>query len=479
MSVSISQLLDEAGLDSANIAALKQAGEILIPELDAVLDAFYTKVKASPELRAFFDSEASMDRARNAQKIHWARILRGEFNAEHIASTKQAGADHHRTDLPLSTHMMNSSRAFSELQSKLYELCRERLMSGDFDAVDLMRQALSRAFQFDSDLVTQAYFDSVNAGKEAAFAKLAQGLDHLAKGDFSHVIPQADFPSEFEPLRQAYDRAISGLSETIVAISGTVEDLRNYAGEIARSSTELSERTEAQAATLQETTAALQVITEGVHATADGTSKANTAVRAASDGATQGGEVVVEARGAMNEIETSSSEISRKIRVIDDIAFQTNLLALNAGVEAARAGEAGRGFAVVASEVRALAVRSAEAAKEIGQLITASSKHVEQGVSRVGQAGEALEKIVADVGTVAGLVAEISESSQTQASSLTEVNSAANQLDQVTQQNAAMAEETTAASQGVVHNVEQLAEMVAGFRLAQDGPTEQSWRRAS
>jgi len=469
MSSSMNTLLEEAGLDAAHLASLKKAGALLAPHIDTILDAFYKRIRTNPDLSAFFRDEAMMDRARAAQKKHWMRMLHGEFTEEHLASTKRVGEAHCRIDLPFSKYLVNSSQVDSALQAKLFELCRAELEGGQYEEVAAMRRGLARAFQLDSDLVTQAYFEAVNAGKQVAFDLLSEGLRNLASGDFSKPLPQDRCPEEFLGLIRDYNSTISQLSQTMSVIAGTVDDVRNYAGEIVRSTEDLSNRTEAQAATLQETTAALQVITEGLSATAEGTAKANTAVRAASDGAKKGGDVVLEATTAMNEIESSSGEISRKIRVIDDIAFQTNLLALNAGVEAARAGDAGRGFAVVASEVRALAVRSAEAAKEIGELITASSKHVEHGVSRVGQAGEALGNIVTDVDTVAGLVAEISESSQTQSSSLTEVNTAANQLDQVTQQNAAMAQETTAASQGVYHNAERLSELVARFQLGGGG----------
>jgi methyl-accepting chemotaxis protein len=167
----------------------------------------------------------------------------------------------------------------------------------------------------------------------------------------------------------------------------------------------------------------------------------------------------------MGEIEKSSRQIAQIIGVIDEIAFQTNLLALNAGVEAARAGEAGRGFAVVASEVRALAQRSSDAAKEIKTLITASSQQVESGVDLVNRTGEALQKIVAKVADISGLVSEISASTQEQSSGLAQVNTAVNQMDQVTQQNAAMVEQSTAASHSLAGEADALTAMVARFRV--------------
>jgi methyl-accepting chemotaxis protein len=184
------------------------------------------------------------------------------------------------------------------------------------------------------------------------------------------------------------------------------------------------------------------------------------------------GAVVREAVSAMAEIETSAQQISQIIGVIDEIAFQTNLLALNAGVEAARAGDAGKGFAVVASEVRALAQRSAEAAKEIKALISASSQQVDKGVNLVGETGKALERIVTQVAQINGVVAEIAASAQEQATGLQQVNTAVNQMDQVTQQNAAMVEESTAASHALAQETEELARLIGRFEVGEEAKVQ-------
>ena len=458
----------------AEIELLRETGKILLPFLDEVVSGFYDTVRATPELVAFFEDDAMMAHARAAQTKHWTRLLTADFSDEHLASTKRVGLALCRIGLPYVQFLLHSAQVFARIQAILFRESRDRLMAGEVEAVDAMLSLLSRVFQFDAELVTSAYFEAIQAERTRAFDMLSAGLQRFAERDFSQPIPspeESGFPKEYDGLRQDYNAAAGQLCEVMAVIAGTVEDLTGFADEIARSTGDLAQRTESQAATLQETTAALQVITQGVRDTAEGTAQADRAVQAASEGARQGGAVVVEATQAMNAIEGSSGEIARKIRVIDDIAFQTNLLALNAGVEAARAGDAGRGFAVVASEVRALAVRSAEAAKEIGDLISASSAHIESGVSRVGQVGGALEKIVTDVGVVTGLVTDISASSQTQATTLAEINAAANQLDQVTQQNAAMAQETTAASEGVHRNSLRLGELVDSFRLSDVPPT--------
>ena len=219
---------------------------------------------------------------------------------------------------------------------------------------------------------------------------------------------------------------------------------------------------------MEETAAALEEITVTVNRTAAGSRQAAEAVASAKADAQASGQVVERAIAAMGEIEKSSTEITQIIGVIDEIAFQTNLLALNAGVEAARAGDAGRGFAVVAQEVRALAQRSAEAAKEIKGLISTSSKQVSHGVSLVGETGDSLKRIVEQVGAIDGLVSEISSSAQEQASSLGQVNTAVNQMDQMVQKNAAMVEESTAAAVALKDEASELEGLVSSFKINAD-----------
>ncbi|MBD7941229.1 methyl-accepting chemotaxis protein [Brevundimonas guildfordensis] len=299
-----------------------------------------------------------------------------------------------------------------------------------------------------------------------AITALAQGLNAMANGDLTHRMTVAVAPKA-EQLKSDFNAAISQLEEAVAVVVGNVAAIRSGSGEISQASDDLSRRTEQQAASLEETAAALDEITATVNRTADGARQASRAVQTARNEAEASGVVVSDAVAAMTAIEQSSNQIGAIIGVIDEIAFQTNLLALNAGVEAARAGDAGRGFAVVASEVRALAQRSAEAAKEIKTLITASGRQVEQGVNLVGQTGQALGRIVAGVAEIDGLMSEISASAQEQATGLQQVNTAVNQMDQVTQQNAAMVEESTAASHSLAQEADVLAASVAHFKVDQ------------
>ena len=293
---------------------------------------------------------------------------------------------------------------------------------------------------------------------------LAEGLEKLSSGDLTFRISRS-FIEDYEKLRTDFNLAVSRLQDVMKTVLARMQTLRGGSAEISQASEDLSKRTEQQAASLEQTAAALDEITATVRKTADGAVEAQKAVSTAKTDAEKSAAVVREAVGAMSQIDESSRQIGQIISVIDEIAFQTNLLALNAGVEAARAGDAGRGFAVVASEVRALAQRSAEAAKEIKTLISASTQQVSRGVDWVGETGKALERIATQVAQINGAVAEIAASAQEQATGLNEVNMAVNQMDQVTQQNAAMVEQSTAAAQSLREESDALSGLMAQFQV--------------
>ena len=310
---------------------------------------------------------------------------------------------------------------------------------------------------------------------------IAIGLEKLSDGDLMFRL-MSPFAAEYEKLRRDFNSTMERLQQTMRSIASNTEGVRSSAREIAAASDDLSRRTEHQAASLEQTAAALHGITETVKMTAAGAIGARDVVHMAKSDAVQSGEVIQATVQAVSGIEESSRQISNIIGVIDEIAFQTNLLALNAGVEAARAGDAGRGFAVVATEVRALAQRSAAAAKEIKTLISASSAQVATGVKLVAETGTALNRIVEQVGKLNSLISNIAASAQEQATGLAEVNSAVSQMDQVTQQNAAMVEETTAASHNLDEKASALTRLLGRFQTAEDPsssiPTEDGLRRS-
>ena len=309
---------------------------------------------------------------------------------------------------------------------------------------------------------TEEAFQVANREQKRIVDALALNLGKLADSNLAIQLNDAVAP-EYVKLKDDFNAAVSSLREAMTSILAATIELREGSIGISTASDDLSRRTEQQAASLEETAAALDAITVTVKRSAEGARQASAAASGARVDAVRSGDVMRDAIAAMNEIEQSSGKITSIIGVIDEIAFQTNLLALNAGVEAARAGDAGRGFAVVAQEVRGLAQRSAEAAKEIKALIASSSAQVGRGAKLVVETGQALNDIVSRVTQIDTLISEIAQSSQEQASSLNQVNTTINQMDQVTQQNAAMVEQTTAAVASFRGKASQLAELVQRF----------------
>ena len=311
-----------------------------------------------------------------------------------------------------------------------------------------------------------------------AVDNLATALARLSEGDVSYRIDMP-FTETLDAVRKDFNASAGKLQEALASVSENARGIDAGAKEIRAAADDLAKRTEQQAASVEETAAALEQITTTVK---DSTARAQEAGQLANRArldAEQSGAVVRRAIGAMERIEKSSGEIASIIGVIDEIAFQTNLLALNAGVEAARAGEAGKGFAVVAQEVRELAQRSAKAAKEIKALITTSNEQVQQGVALVGETGKALETIVFEVHEIDRNIAAIVEAAQEQSSGLQQINTSVNQMDQDTQRNAAMVEESTAASHGLAREVASLNQLLAQFKLSLSATVPRSARLAS
>jgi methyl-accepting chemotaxis protein len=361
--------------------------------------------------------------------------------------------------------------------------CRQLLVAPLIRLVDVMKRmaagdlhmaipAMQRRDELGQlTMTTMQFRDQLVAADAAKTAQtmlicdsIGSGLDALSRGDLTMRI-DADLTGPFAKLNADFNGAMEALGATLAAVSRATAGIHGGSTEISHASDDLSRRTEHQAASLEETAAAMDEITSTVRDTAGGAMRANDVVVATRSDAEDGGRVVRQAVDAMGGIESSSAEIGEIIAVIDGIAFQTNLLALNAGVEAARAGDAGKGFAVVASEVRALAQRSAEAAKDVKTRILTSSSQVKQGVTLVRETGQALARIAARIGELSELVAEIAASAKHQSSGLQQVNIAVREMDAMTQQNAAMVEESTAAARSLAAEADDLARSVARFRL--------------
>ena len=380
-------------------------------------------------------------------KDFWRRLNAGEFVASKFLRIGKGGRE---------VWIQASYNPVLDEAGRPYKVIK---FATDVTAVELERQRAEQERQ------------AVAEEQNHVVTVLAEGLGRLARGDLTAPIT-APFGGAYQQLKADFNETVSALHLAMSSISESTGGLRGGADEISSASDNLSRRTEQQAASLEETAAALDQVTATVRRSAEAARHASGAASDARTDAGRSGEVVREAVAAMGEIDESSGKITQIIGVIDEIAFQTNLLALNAGVEAARAGEAGKGFAVVAQEVRALAQRSAEAAKEIKALIISSTEQVSRGVRLVGDTGRALDGILAKVADIDTLLVQIAGSAQEQSVGLSQVNASINQMDQVTQQNAAMVEQVTAAAANLRAEAGALAALVGRFDLVGGGAAE-------
>jgi methyl-accepting chemotaxis protein len=315
------------------------------------------------------------------------------------------------------------------------------------------------------------------AAQREVVSVIGQSLGKLAAGDLTATI-STPFPVVYEPIRKDFNRATEALGTAMATVIGSSRAISTGAGEISQASDDLAQRTERQATRLAETAAAMDDITASVRGSARNAATARDTVNQTRSDAQQSAEVVAQVIEAMRAIEVASGEISQIIAVIDGIAFQTNLLALNAGVEAARAGEAGKGFAVVASEVRSLAQRSAEAAGDVKLRISGSTQQVEGGVRLVSQASDALGRVFGSIEEISSAVRSLAEATERQSESLQQVNQAVTDMNMVTQQNAAMVEEATAAARSLADEANILSREMGRFHLSPTGPAAASMHAA-
>ncbi|MFA7415030.1 MAG: methyl-accepting chemotaxis protein [Rhizobium sp.] len=365
--------------------------------------------------------------------------------------------------------------AEEKVETEIVDAGRKDEIGGMADALLVLRDSVRERISLRGrEAEQQRRIDAERRGNEEvlrdaserqnhAIQQIGNALERLANGDLTAYVD--DIGEDYEKLRHDFNTAVDALSGVISAINQTSDVVSESAGGISEATNNLSRRTEQQAAALEETAAALDEITATVRTAAERANEARDMVSETKRSANRSGEIVRDAVDAMGRIESSSNKISQIITVIDEIAFQTNLLALNAGVEAARAGEAGRGFAVVAQEVRELAQRSANAAKEIKTLISASATEVESGVALVRSTGEALVEIEKLVNQVNEHVNTIATAAREQATGLHEINTSVNHMDQMTQQNAAMVEETSAAGQTLAEESRHLRSLLSQLRL--------------
>jgi methyl-accepting chemotaxis protein len=475
------ELMQFLQIDSKNCERIRQLKSIIDRELPNALDKFYDRLRATPQVRRFFENDSHMARAKGAQLAHWNAISSGNFDDRYLSNVRAIGLAHARIGLEPRWYIGGYALLLEHLVKAITsEVWPKGFMQrGSKDGAEEIGAALAslmKAVFLDMEIAISIYLETLEdtrakeaealAKERATVAKaIGAGVAKLAAKDLTYRM-RDEMPDAYRQLQDDFNAAVLQLDSAIAVVAGGADAISSATREIAAAADDLSRRTEQQAASLEETAAAIQEITTTVKKTAEGAAEAHRVVSTTKGEADKSGEVVRRAVEAMSRIEKSSQNIGQIIGAIDEIAFQTNLLALNAGVEAARAGEAGKGFAVVASEVRALAQRSAEAAKEIKGLISASTSEVGAGVSLVVEAGKSLERIAAQVLEINEVVSKIASGAMEQSSALQQVNVAVGHMDQDTQKNAAMVEETTAASHCLRKESEDLAASVATFQVS-------------
>ncbi len=430
--------------------------------LNAALDKLYA-LAGKTKLASFFRDAAHISHARQLQYDHWQTLFVEGFTDDYETRANRIGNVHARVGLEPKWYIAGYAVVIDTAVRKL-------IAPGIWSLVPWRRRIASdialmlKASLLDMDIALSTYFErSEEQVREIVLGRMGEALSMLAAGDLGARM--TDLPPKFSRIEQDFNAAMDGLSATMSTVVNGVSSMSNAMSEIRTGTNDLANRTERQAASVEETAAAMQEVTSGLRENTQQIQQASDTVVRTRQDAEAGSKVIGRAVTAMGEIEASSAQISQIVSLIDGIAFQTNLLALNAGVEAARAGESGKGFSVVANEVRALALRSAEAANEIKQIISVSTGQVADGVRLVGDAGAMLHRIADGVVDLSNMLDTVNRNAVAQTSSLAQVNATISEIDKITQANAALVEQNSAATTSAADQTANIAAAAERFTL--------------